>query len=541
VKKVINTMPIIFGILILTGVSGIQFAEATINSDTISGWRNSQYGTSNQSDDNYWISVAQQMANKFPGSSPGGVLVVGELDGQPGTTEETLLQFPNPGGSYPHVNFIGTDQIEPMLDAYDQYGLKVYLQPESAHAEIPMLMDLIMDRYKHHPSVIGFGVDAEWYFEADYPGYGKALSTAEVNAWATQVKTYNPNYKLMVKHWDYDQLSNARPSNVLFLTDTEQLVSQNSAVNEYIDWIDHFGGAEVGFQYAYPSDQSWWGNFNDPATQIIQPVLDARPNANIGALFLVDFSVENILSEQNIGSPCAPNCDYDDPLTPPTSDTEPPVITPMGTSKSISLGSTYTEMGAIVTDDDPQYSESVDIGGSVNTSVAGTYVITYTAPDDAAGNTPDMQSITITVQEDTTSNPATLNQIAGWRSSQYGNYLSSGHDQSDPAYWTSVAQQMSSKFSGFTPGGVLVIGEIDGAPGTATSTLLPFPKPAGTYPNVNFSSTDTIEPLLDYYDSAGLKVYLQVESADADIPMLMDLIMNKYKHHPSVIGFWCRC
>ncbi|HUU47515.1 MAG TPA: immunoglobulin-like domain-containing protein, partial [Nitrosopumilaceae archaeon] len=777
-NNLIKTTPIIFGILMLTSLSGFQLAEATINSDTISGWRNSQYGTSNQNDHNYWISVSQQMVNKFPGSSPGGVLVVGELDGQPGTTEDTLLQFPNPGGSYPHVNFISTDQIEPMLDAYDQYGLKVYLQPESAHAEIPMLMDLIMDRYKHHPSVIGFGVDAEWYFEADYPGYGKALSTAEVNAWATQVKTYNPNYKLMVKHWDYDQLSNARPSNVLFLTDTERLGSQNNAVNEYIDWIDHFNGAEVGFQYAYPSDQSWWGNFNDPAAQIIQPVLDARPNANIGALFLVDFSVENILSEQNIGSPCAPNCDYDNPPPPPTSDTQKPVITPLGASKSIPFGSVYTELGATVTDNDPAYSGSVTIGGSVNTSVPGQYVITYTAPSDAAGNIPNEKSITITVQEntppstgpvlfsddfesgfskwtesgegdwklesptevqvpghssnlvahsdncdstctitmkssidlsssssatlsfwrfvdnsldngeylkvelydgtkwntvsnwthssgddnvwhqetvnldsylgesdfnvrfvthesssreeveiddvviDTTGSPTpsdtihptitpmgtskliplgstytelgaivtdndpaysgsvtiggsvntsvpgtyvitytapadaagnipneksitisvesstgTINQIAGWRSSQYGDYLSSGHDQSDPAYWISVAQQMTAKFPGFTPGGVLVIGEIDGAPGSATSTSLPFPKPAGSYPNVNFGTVDKIEPLLDAYDSAGLKVYLQVESADADIPMLMNLIMNKYKHHPSVVGF----
>jgi len=88
--------------------------------------------------------------------------------------------------------------------------------------------------------------------------------------------------------------------------------------------------------------------------------------------------------------------------SPPTpSDTEPPTITPMGTSKSIPFGSTYTEMGATVTDNDPAYSGTVNIGGTVNTSVAGTYVITYTAPADAAGNTPNEKSITITVQENT--------------------------------------------------------------------------------------------------------------------------------------------
>jgi len=276
----------LMGILTMPGISlsGIQFADATINSNTITGFRNSQYGGyagqgHDQLDNSYWISVAQQMSANFPGSSQGGVLIIGELDGQPGSATSTLLQFPNPGGSYPNVNFIGTDQIEPVLDAYDQYGLKVYLQPESANADMIMLMDLIMNRYKHHPSVIGFGVDAEWYFEADYPGYGRALTDAEVNLWANHVKTYNPNYKLMVKHWDYGQLSNARPNNILFLTDSEQLGSHSSAINEYVDWIDHFGGSPVGFQIGYPSDQNWWNqdsyNYRNQSLFRLRPLFAA--------------------------------------------------------------------------------------------------------------------------------------------------------------------------------------------------------------------------------------------------------------------------
>jgi len=76
-------------------------------------------------------------------------------------------------------------------------------------------------------------------------------------------------------------------------------------------------------------------------------------------------------------------------------DTQKPVITTYGTSKSIQIGSTYTELGATVTDNDPAYSGKVTIGGDVvNTSVAGSYVILYTAPADAAGNTPDTKSIT---------------------------------------------------------------------------------------------------------------------------------------------------
>ncbi len=145
-------------------------------------------------------------------------------------------------------------------------------------------------------------------------------------------------------------------------------------------------------------------------------------------------------------------------------------------------------------------------------------------------------TIAVTTAPVTTTNVSNV-KVAGWRSSEYGNDNPYGHDQSDPSYWISVAQKMSAKFPGSAPGGVLVVGEIDGSPGKATSTFMPFPKPSGTYPNVTFGTTDAIEPLLTAYDKAGLKVYLQVESADADMNMLMDLVMNRYKQHPSVIGF----
>jgi hypothetical protein len=277
------------------GIGTITNDDSSTTNTMVAGWRSSEYGNDNQwghdqSNPAYWINVAQQMSSKFPGSTPGGVLVVGELDGAPGTTTSTFMPFPKPSGTYPNVTFGTTDAIEPLLTAYDNAGLKVYLQVESADADIPMLMDLIMNRYKQHPSVMGFGVDVEWYHQKQYPD-GRPLTDSEVNSWATKVTTYNPNYSLMVKHWDWSYLSNARPSNVLFLTDSEQLGSLSNATSEYIAWIDHFGSAQVGFQIGYPSDMSWWGNLSDPASSIINPVIAARPNANIGAVYWVDFSV----------------------------------------------------------------------------------------------------------------------------------------------------------------------------------------------------------------------------------------------------------
>jgi hypothetical protein len=282
-------------------ISDNQGVGTIINDDfaptqvKVAGWRSSEYGNDNpnghdQTDPSYWTSVAQKMSSKFPGFTPGGVLVIGEIDGAPGTATKTFLPFPKPTGTYPNVTFGTTDAIEPLLTAYDNAGLKVYLQVESADADVQMLMDLIMNRYKQHPSVMGFGVDVEWYHQKQFAD-GRPLTDAELVAWADKVKTYNPNYNLMVKHWDWTYLSNARPTNVLFLTDSEQIGSLSAATSEYIAWVDHFGTSQVGFQIGYPSDMSWWSKLSDPASAMINPVITARPNANIGAVYWVDFSV----------------------------------------------------------------------------------------------------------------------------------------------------------------------------------------------------------------------------------------------------------
>ena len=71
---------------------------------------------------------------------------------------------------------------------------------------------------------------------------------------------------------------------------------------------------------------------------------------------------------------------------PPAPDTEAPVITLIGESNiTIDLNSTYEDEGATALDV-VDGSVSVNTGGSVDTGIAGTYTLTYTATD-KAGNT----------------------------------------------------------------------------------------------------------------------------------------------------------
>ena len=78
----------------------------------------------------------------------------------------------------------------------DAAGIKVWLQVEPARCEIPMLIDLLDQQYGHHSSVIGFGLDDEWY-RKDISRTGKSITDSEAAACVAQVRTKN----LIISSW----------------------------------------------------------------------------------------------------------------------------------------------------------------------------------------------------------------------------------------------------------------------------------------------------------------------------------------------------
>ncbi|WP_431133209.1 immunoglobulin-like domain-containing protein [Psychroserpens mesophilus] len=91
-------------------------------------------------------------------------------------------------------------------------------------------------------------------------------------------------------------------------------------------------------------------------------------------------------------------------------DTEAPVISINGASTvNLNVGDTYTELGATATDNvDGNLTSSIIIGGdTVNTSLAGTYIVTYNVSD-TAGNAATEVTRTVNVIPDTTAPVITL-------------------------------------------------------------------------------------------------------------------------------------
>lgn len=288
-------------LVFLAALMMILPAVAFASDIPLAGWRSSAYGYQTGSPPSYWINVANDISSKFPGTSPGGIWLVGETDGYPATG--TLLYMPS-SGSYPNIRFEGGDISEPYLDAFDSAGVKIILQVEPMNANISDLIDIVMNRYKHHTSVIGFGVDNEWYKTCSD---GCKATAEEVIFWNNKLHSINPNYILMIKHFDESKLPTGIPSDILVLCDDEDNGNLGTLVSEHEAVADRFPGNPFGAQYGYPSDENIWGGMDDPVFEVGEAVASALSPRAI-SFFWVDFSIEEIYPPSTWDE-CASGCD----------------------------------------------------------------------------------------------------------------------------------------------------------------------------------------------------------------------------------------
>jgi hypothetical protein len=118
--------------------------------------------------------------------------------------------------------------------------------------------------------------------------------------------------------------------------------------------------------------------------------------------------------------------------------------------------------------------------------------------------------------------------FAGVRSSSYGI-----KPFPDPEEWQKAIETMRGYFPGSAPCIIWIVGKFK----SPKTCLLFFPSRGGAYPNIKFEGPDENERYLSHFDQAGIKVFLQVEPAHADMLTLIDLVLGRYKHHSCVIGF----
>ncbi|WP_020521979.1 discoidin domain-containing protein [Catelliglobosispora koreensis] len=242
-----------------------------------------------------WESAMKTMSGYFPGSTPSAsIWLVGEVDF---ANHGMVLEFPRPndGVNYgPLYQFQTADKHEPYLSYFDTHGIGVYLQIEPGDADIPTLIDLVLNRYKHHPSVLGLAIDAEWINKTSATDIETPVSNAQAQAWEQRVKGHKAGYRLILKHFNEANLPPTHRGDIIFVCDDELNGTYATFLAEHKKFADHFYPSDVMFQIGYPSDRPWWSQRPTPIPQSIGRDLSAQTRQNHGVLW-VDFSIDDPL------------------------------------------------------------------------------------------------------------------------------------------------------------------------------------------------------------------------------------------------------
>ena len=270
-------------ILLLTMAPGT--ASPQVDTALFAGFRGSKiWGYTPE----YWGYVADSMSRNF--TRPGVPASVWILTFY-GSNGDIYATFPSGGQAIPHVSFSAIDYNEPYLNEFDKRGVHVWLQVEPGAAPMVQLIDVVLNRYRHHSCVIGFGIDVEWLDTQLYSG-GRQVSDSEASVWEQRVQAYDSSYTLFLKHYTPNRMPPSYRGMIIFIDDSQQFSGLTACVNEFTAWGKKFSPNKVGFQFGYPDDRPWWSTLQNPPAKIGNSLLAQLDN--IAALFWVDFTIQEV-------------------------------------------------------------------------------------------------------------------------------------------------------------------------------------------------------------------------------------------------------
>lgn len=256
------------------------------------GFRSSWYGINYDFTNEQWKTMSDNISGFYPGKPQSThVWIVGALS-IPGICE---LEFSQPDSkTYEYISFYPNKNLdhEKMLTHFDNTGIKVYLQVEPGLADIDTLIDLILNQYKHHPSVVGFGIDVEWYQVESQTNTSIRVTDNLAQKWEQKVKSHNSNYKLFMKHWETNMMPPVYRGDIIFVDDSQEFQSLEMMASEFGYWADFFSPNIVMFQIGYSSDYDWWKNEPNPPKKIGEQIaLNVTSSVQEIGIVWVDFTL----------------------------------------------------------------------------------------------------------------------------------------------------------------------------------------------------------------------------------------------------------
>jgi len=264
------------------------------------GFRYSPYGVkesfSRMPSVNNWDRYIKKIKGNFYGDTKGAIiLIVGVVS----KNKYCDFGFPKPKyvPSCLHVKFSKTDQYEEFLKKCDKEGYKVWLQVEAGDNDLIKLANIVLDRYGHHPSVNGFGVDLEWWYRNHTKErHGRPLTDYKAKNVVAAVRKRNPKYTVFAKHWKTSFMPPKYRDGMIFVNDSQGFHgSLDRMKKEFKEWAIAYKNSPVIFQIGYKADRSIWKKDPIKVAKTIANTV-SQYNSKVGIVW-VDFTMKEALEK----------------------------------------------------------------------------------------------------------------------------------------------------------------------------------------------------------------------------------------------------
>ena len=269
-------------------VSPVRWAGIRVSSYGIRG----SYGEDNFPSPTDMSGIIGKMEGIYERSTGACILIVGTVSER---TWDCRLYFPT-SHSITRVNSSEEDFYEAYLDAFDEAGYEVWLQVEPGEADLVELATEVMNHYKHHSCVKGFGIDVEWHKTEGTNGYGVKLDNETAASVLEAVRAVDPSYTVFVKHWDERWLPEPADG-LIFVNDSQQFRSLEQMQEEFSAWAFTFEPCPVMFQIGYQADRRVWGKMENPALELGTALQSQCMYGNDLGIIWVDFSLKEVIEK----------------------------------------------------------------------------------------------------------------------------------------------------------------------------------------------------------------------------------------------------
>ena len=255
------------------------------------------YGARNFPDIATMTEFGDKMTSCFVESKGAYIMIVGTVDED---TWNCHLDFPL---SKEIESAYGSEEdfYEPYLTALDAAGYSVWLQVEPGNADLLELAKEVMNHYKHHKCVKGFGIDVEWYKPEGTNGRGTKLNSTTAGNVLAEVRKVKQSYTVFVKHWDKKWLPGVIDG-LIYVNDSqgfwarEDYTALERMTNEFSAWAENYAPCPVMFQIGYESDKSGiWGSMTNPVKELGTAIADACTSGNRIGIIWVDFTLKEAM------------------------------------------------------------------------------------------------------------------------------------------------------------------------------------------------------------------------------------------------------